>query len=165
MVHPAHVLLPPDVKVEVCKLLQLEGKPTKSQWGKSQRSSTHQPPQNASGELPALPLPARPPGKVYLDLSRQFPTQGLPRLNSQHRTHSRANRQHVDCASQELGMQRCPRCCGDTQAGRISYRHTDTHTARLLRLLGSLPHPRDLPGRNSHCQHPSGHGPPLSLSL
>jgi len=28
VVHPAHILLPPDIEVEVCKLLQLEGNPT-----------------------------------------------------------------------------------------------------------------------------------------
>lgn len=79
VVHPAHVFLPPDVKVKVGKLLQLEGKPREGQWGKCQRSSTHRTtPTPALGELPALPFPARPPGKVDLDLSRQFPGKGCP---------------------------------------------------------------------------------------
>lgn len=65
-------------------------------------------------------------------------------------------------------MQRPPRCRGDAQAGKVSYGHTDTHkhphTPRLLGLLGMLPHPTDLPGRNSHRQHHFGHGsPPLPV--
>lgn len=98
-------------------------------------------PNPSLGELLVLPLPARPPWKLGVDLSRQFPLRAAQtELPAQ--TQSRADSQHVGCASQELGMQRTPRCCRDTQAGRISYRHTETHTPRLLGCWGCFLTPK-----------------------
>lgn len=84
-------------------------------------------PNPTSRELLVLPLPAHPHWKLGVDLSRQFPLQ----LNSQHRTQSRADRQHVGCASQ-----------GHTGREDQLQAHRDTHTPHSARFLGMFPHPQ-----------------------
>lgn len=118
VVHPAHVLLPPDVKIEVCKLLQLEGKPRESQWGKCQRDSTHR----------ATPKPlwvrSQPSWEGLFGFIQTIPREGAAQ---------------TELPAQDTQQSRQPArglcipgagdaAVGDTQAGKISYRHTQTHT-------------------------------------
>ena len=58
VVHPAHVFLPPDIEIKVCKLLQLEGNRQSAQKPQRSHRSPHlppSPPHQPRGAARALP--------------------------------------------------------------------------------------------------------------
>lgn len=137
VVHPAHVFLPPDVKIEVCKLLQLQGKPRESQWGKCTPRTTPIPAWASSWCCPSLPALLGSLVWIYPDNSHS----GLPKLNSQHRHRAELTASTWVVHPRSWGCSE-PRAAAGTHRRGGSATGTQRHTHPVCSAAGDVSSPQ-----------------------